>query len=205
MSLNKNYSFTQTTFMLFLCVCALIALLMFILGYQVGRVHGVKPFAAADKSYPQQQPSHDMSAFNQDQTPIPFESDELSFYKSVHRATPIIPQTASTQITKTSKPTATPTIKPPLTPTPVPEVQLPTPQPGRYSIQVASFSERDAAKTLAQTLLNHDFPAYTEPVTTQGKTLYRVRVGHFNDRETAQKVSNQLKSKEKLDTWVASD
>jgi len=39
---KKEYSFTRPTFTLFLSVCALIAFLLFILGYQIGRVRGVK-------------------------------------------------------------------------------------------------------------------------------------------------------------------
>jgi len=200
---KDEYCFSNRTLPLFLCVCGIIALLIFILGYQIGRVHGVA-FPDENVSSQTTAKSKPTSRMDLEPTPAHFESETLSFYKSVHRATPIIQTNETQKQSKPAKPTPFPTAQP----TPVFE-SLPTALStgkGHYAIQVAAFSEKEKATALTTTLQAHDYPAFTEKYVHDGTTMYRVRIGHFNDRQTAEKIVKQLKSKENLaHSWIVAE
>ncbi|MFC1850904.1 SPOR domain-containing protein [candidate division CSSED10-310 bacterium] len=189
---KKDYSFSTRTFSLFLSVCAVIAFLCFILGFQIGRVRGIQTA---------QFPNAEVAGSEEDspssvETPIPFKSETLSFYKSVHRTTPIIsyekktpPPTSKDQKVKRS-------------PTPPASAEKVT-TGGKFTIQVASLSDQAKAENLKNSLNSHGFPAYISSFTQANKqVMYRVRVGHFSDKSTANKVAERIKEKEKLKPWV---
>lgn len=205
MKKKNEYTFTSTTFSLLLCVFGLIAFLLFILGYQVGRVRGVPSYRTQSTSK--------MTAQNieptKELTPVPFEKESLSFYKTVHRETPLVTYDKPKK-TKTAKPDPTriPTKLPTSEPEPVEtERYAATSSTGdKFTIQVASFSEEIKANTLSDTLQKHGFPSYVTSFRRPGQAiLYRVRVGHYSSRESALEVSRQIKNKENLDTWVTAD
>jgi len=67
--------------------------------------------------------------------------------------------------------------------------------PAAYVVQVAAFSDRYGANSLAAKLKHGGFPGYTEAVTTgKGTTLHRVRVGPYASREAADAALVKLKA-----------
>jgi DedD protein len=67
--------------------------------------------------------------------------------------------------------------------------------PAPYIVQVAAFSDRYGANSLATKLKQGGFPGYTEAVTTaKGTTLHRVRVGPYASREAADAALVKLKA-----------
>ncbi len=70
-----------------------------------------------------------------------------------------------------------------------------------FAVQVGAFSEKSAAKTLADSLRAHGYTVYLAP--TEGNpTSWRVRVGPVGTRPEAEKTARRLETAEKLPTWV---
>lgn len=63
-----------------------------------------------------------------------------------------------------------------------------------YVVQIAAFSDRYGARSLASKLKRDGFPGYTEAVTTDKGTLHRVRVGPYPSREAANAALAKLKA-----------
>jgi DedD protein len=63
-----------------------------------------------------------------------------------------------------------------------------------YSVQLAAFSDDKGANALANRLKRGGYPAYTEPLKTSRGTLWRVRVGPYPTRDTANGVRDKLKT-----------
>ena len=57
---------------------------------------------------------------------------------------------------------------------------------GKYTVQVASYSTEDEAKSNAAQLKNKGWQAFYIPASVGGKTWYRVSVGLFNSHISAQ-------------------
>ena len=62
-----------------------------------------------------------------------------------------------------------------------------------FTIQVGAFSSYDNAQELVAELKAH-YEAYMEKDVKSTVTIYRVRVGRFNQRAQAQKVCERLSS-----------
>ena len=62
-----------------------------------------------------------------------------------------------------------------------------------WSIQLGSFSAESTAKEIVANAKSHGFAAYLASVKIGGKTLYRVRVGPFADRDAAESALGKLK------------
>jgi len=77
----------------------------------------------------------------------------------------------------------------------------------RYSVQVMSTSFRDKALDLRKKLEGKNYPAFVRQVKdSQGKIVYKVRVGSFSDRTKANAMLQKLKVEEKIaDAWIAQD
>ena len=70
-----------------------------------------------------------------------------------------------------------------------------------FAVQVGAFSEKSAARALADSLRAHGYPVYLSP--TEGDpTNWRVRVGPLGTRPEAEKTARRLETAEKLPTWV---
>lgn len=70
-----------------------------------------------------------------------------------------------------------------------------------FSVQVGAFSEKSAARALADSLRAHGYPVYLSP--TEGDPAnWRVRVGPLSTRIEAEKTASRLEAAEKLPTWV---
>jgi cell division septation protein DedD len=70
-----------------------------------------------------------------------------------------------------------------------------------FAVQVGAFSEKSAAKTLADSLRARGYRVYLAPTEDQ-PTSWRVRVGPVATRPEAEKAARKLETAEKLPTWV---
>jgi tetratricopeptide (TPR) repeat protein len=61
-----------------------------------------------------------------------------------------------------------------------------------YTVQVGSFSNRINANSLVQKLIGKGYPAYIEEVVSEGKTIYRLRVGKLRLRQEVLELENKL-------------
>jgi cell division septation protein DedD len=70
-------------------------------------------------------------------------------------------------------------------------------------IQVLATRQAEAAQSLRDRLAARDYPAtILSSPDTQGRTMYRVRVGAFGSRPEAERVAARLQKEEKLRTWI---
>jgi DedD protein len=65
---------------------------------------------------------------------------------------------------------------------------------GTYSVQLAAFADDKGANALAGRLKRAGHPAYTEPYETSRGRVWRVRVGPYPTRESAEAARDKLKS-----------
>lgn len=73
------------------------------------------------------------------------------------------------------------------------------PPPGKVAVQVGAFAERRVADRLIAKLASKGFTAYAA---AGDGGAWRVRVGPYRDRGSADKAAARLKQEEKLPTWV---
>jgi cell division septation protein DedD len=71
-----------------------------------------------------------------------------------------------------------------------------------FSIQVGAFSSKRNAEKLADRLRGKGYSVYIIVSSSDKKTLHKVRVGKFKNRNSAWKTERKLKRKEKLPTDV---
>ena len=63
---------------------------------------------------------------------------------------------------------------------------------GKFSIQCGAFREKSQAERLGTELKNkYGLSSWLEPITSQGERLFRVKIGHFETREQAQAYQKQ--------------
>ena len=74
----------------------------------------------------------------------------------------------------------------------------------RWVVQVGSFSSAQNADTLVARLKLEALSAYKEAVTSNGSTIYRVRVGPYIERDEAIRVDQQINDRLSLDGVVMS-
>lgn len=72
--------------------------------------------------------------------------------------------------------------------------QLPGPAPGRYLVQVASFSNAGNANQLAEVLSQGQLPVLLDNVLTGAGRLHRVRVGPFDQLDEANASLEHIRS-----------
>ncbi len=78
---------------------------------------------------------------------------------------------------------------------PKPQVATPTnpAKPGSFVVQLGSFGSRENAERLVRDMTAKGFATFIAPITTNGRELYRVRVGPTRDRASAEALAAQLK------------
>jgi DedD protein len=69
-------------------------------------------------------------------------------------------------------------------------------------IQVLVSSEEDKAREILDRLRSNGFRAFLSPVADGGRTLYRVRVGPFEEKAEAERVAERLRRAFDLETWI---
>ncbi len=73
----------------------------------------------------------------------------------------------------------------------------------RYTIQIASYPEKDMAEDEMKKMKKRGYAAFIVTSELQDKgTWYRVRLGSFSNKTAAEKLANELKSKEGLSPFV---
>ncbi|MBC8027795.1 MAG: SPOR domain-containing protein [Steroidobacteraceae bacterium] len=64
---------------------------------------------------------------------------------------------------------------------------------GGFAVQLGSFSSRDNANRLVREMTAKGFAAFVAPITSNGRELFRVRVGPARDRAGAEALATQLR------------
>jgi len=83
--------------------------------------------------------------------------------------------------------------------TPAPPVETPhaaatsEPARGNFVVQLGSFGSKENAERLVREMNAKGFTTFIAPITTNGRELYRVRVGPTRDRASAEALATQLK------------
>jgi cell division septation protein DedD len=73
---------------------------------------------------------------------------------------------------------------------------------GDLVVQVFSSNDATQARRVLGRLAEGGHPAYLSPVEVQGRTMYRVRIGPYSERERAEQVADNVRRTFKLDTWI---
>lgn len=73
---------------------------------------------------------------------------------------------------------------------------------GDVVIQVLVSSEEGKAREVLDRLRDNGFRAFLSPVADGGRTLYRVRVGPFEEKAEAERVAERLRESLNLETWI---
>jgi DedD protein len=87
---------------------------------------------------------------------------------------------------------------PAVTAAPAPRAEAPHVGPataprGSFVVQLGSFGSKDNAERLVRDMTAKGFTTFIAPITTNGRELYRVRVGPTRDRASAEALATQLK------------
>jgi DedD protein len=123
-------------------------------------------------------------------------------------AAPPAPPAAASAAVATPTPPATAT---PLGPAPPPAAKAPErPAPGipteprgaGYAIQVAALNGRDEAESMVKRLTGKGYTAYILAPQAGQPTMFRVRVGKFQERAEAEKVATRLEREELFKPWI---
>jgi DedD protein len=85
----------------------------------------------------------------------------------------------------------TPSEMRPEAPRPAPTTQRA--ERGTFVVQLGSFSERANADRLVRDMTAKGFTAFIAPITSNGRELFRVRVGPTRDRASAEALATELK------------
>jgi cell division septation protein DedD len=115
------------------------------------------------------------------------------------------PEPSSPPVNKTADASASapPVTQPAQTPSP-PSVVSPKPL-GKsfYAVQLGIFRNEGNAQTLASGLREKGYDAFVHPnVAKDGSSFYRVLVSRQEDRKAAEKLAEEIRSKEKIETTV---
>jgi len=97
----------------------------------------------------------------------------------------------------------------PLKQTAVPQAKATAPVKGLYYVQLAAFDERKGAEDYAVDIKSAGFPTIIlNPLATDKKPWYRVRIGGYASKEEAEQAAMKLKSivnKKRFEYWITRD
>jgi cell division protein FtsN len=71
-----------------------------------------------------------------------------------------------------------------------------------YTVQIGAFTKMEDAYRVRDAYAAKDYEPYVLATRTDGKVIYRVRVGTFNNRSDAQRMALKLKSHEDIVAFV---
>jgi DedD protein len=76
----------------------------------------------------------------------------------------------------------------------------------RYTIQVGSYPERPMADDEARNMKKKGYAAFVvaSDLADKGK-WFRVRIGSFSNKQSAEKLSKELKTKEGIDGFITTE
>ena len=73
----------------------------------------------------------------------------------------------------------------------------------RYTLQIASYQEKDMAEADVKKMKQHGYSAFVVSSEIEGKgTWYRVRVGSFTNKAAAEKLQKEIRSKEDITPFI---
>jgi DedD protein len=81
----------------------------------------------------------------------------------------------------------------PMAPTNNVAAAAPRAEPGTFVVQLGSFGSRENAERLVRDMTAKGFATFIAPITSNGRELYRVRVGPTRDRASAEALAAELK------------
>jgi DedD protein len=114
-------------------------------------------------------------------------------------ATPMsVPPEAATPATPAAAPAPAPQPAAPVTANPMAPTNniaaaAPRAEPGTFVVQLGSFGSRENAERLVRDMTARGFATFIAPITSNGRELYRVRVGPTRDRASAEALAAELK------------
>jgi DedD protein len=76
------------------------------------------------------------------------------------------------------------------------------PGAGKVVIQVFASADQAEAQRVRERLGKGGQTAFLSPLTVDGHTMYRVRIGPFGTRQQAQTAAEKVRKNFKLDTWL---
>jgi DedD protein len=74
-----------------------------------------------------------------------------------------------------------------------PPMEVSAPARGNFVVQLGSFGSKENAERLVRDMKAKGFATFIAPITTNGRELYRVRVGPAKDRPSAEALAAELK------------
>jgi cell division septation protein DedD len=69
-------------------------------------------------------------------------------------------------------------------------------------VQVSALKGRAEAETIRRRLAGKGYPAFVEAVGAGAAAVYRVRVGHYENRQAAAAIATRLEREERYKTWI---
>jgi SPOR domain len=108
-------------------------------------------------------------------------------------------------------PSAVPTVAPavptvaPAAPAVAPTVRSEGPSRRGFSVQVAAVKTQDEAGRMVTRFVSQGYPAYFVRGEGASANFYRVRVGTFPDRESAERAAKQLEGTEGIKPWIVKE
>ncbi len=112
--------------------------------------------------------------------------------------TPVVKLPARAAAAAPAKPGSRPAAMPPVAEAPLP----PPPAGNGFVVQVAAVKARAEAETIRRRLSGKGYPAFITTASSGGATMYRVRVGKYNERQAAESVKVKLEREERFKPWV---
>lgn len=91
---------------------------------------------------------------------------------------------------------------PPPEPAPPPARSTSPPPTEGFVVQVLSTPDRARARQLLGRIEAGGYPVFLSEVEIAGRTMYRVRIGPFEERSQAEATRDKVNAQYRLDTWV---
>jgi DedD protein len=192
-----------------------VSVVIFLCGVLVGR--GVRPDRPAPAEATSAAVAPDPVAAPTDKAPVtpprpagepPAPADELSYYDRLQKNEP----PHETLKASAPRPAAPPAARPPATTKPLTPDAPPAswsagePSGPGFAVQVTTQPDREAADTLVKRLITKGYPAYVAgPVSSGGRSIFRIRVGKYKTAKEAEAVSKRLEAEDqfKFKPWIA--
>ncbi|MCI0614165.1 SPOR domain-containing protein [bacterium] len=89
---------------------------------------------------------------------------------------------------------------------PVEEKTVPEPtlkDGGKYTVQIMATSSKAKAEQQLSTLQANGYTAFMKEEKAGATSVFKVRVGRFNEKDAAKKLATKLKQELQLESWVA--
>ena len=198
-----------------------VAVAIFLCGVQVGRtVKSDRPIDAGDplvSSAPPPAaatPSQPVAAGGppaaEPPAPAPEPDDELSYAKRL-QGNPAAPPAEQLKPPSPASPAVSSPAHSPQTSAargatapPAAEAAQSGGRPGAFIVQLTALQDRNAAMTIARTLVAKGYPAFVQDPTPGSPAIFRVQVGGYADRDKAAQAARRLEKEEQFKTYVKS-